>query len=87
MAKVTIPLLFSDVTGGSRQADVRGATLEEVLAALEEIHPGIEARVRDGDALRPIVAFTVDGKIATEGLATPVRPDSEVCLLPTFGGG
>ncbi len=87
MATVTIPLLFSDVTGGARRAHVQGATLAEIVAALEKIHPGIEARVRDGDTIRPIVAFTVDGKIATQGLATPVRPDSEVCLLPSFGGG
>jgi hypothetical protein len=87
MATVTIPLLFSDVTGGARRADVRGATLAEILAALDEIHPGIEARLSDGERIRPIVAFTVDGKIATAGLATPVRPDSEVCLLPSFGGG
>ena len=87
MATVTIPLLFSDVTGGARRADVEGATLAEIVAALDKIHPGMESRVRDGDRIRPIVAFTVDGKIATEGLATPVHPDSEVCLLPSFGGG
>jgi molybdopterin synthase sulfur carrier subunit len=87
MATVSIPLLLKDVTGGARRAEVEGSTLEEVITALDKIHPGIEARVRDGDKLSPTVAFTVDGKIAARGLATPVRPDSEVCMLPSFGGG
>jgi molybdopterin synthase sulfur carrier subunit len=87
MATVSIPLLLKDVTGGARRVEVQGATLEEIITALDEIHPGIKTRVRDGDKLSPTVAFTVDGKIAARGLDTPVRADSEVCLLPSFGGG
>jgi len=88
MATVSIPLLLRDVTGGARRADVAGSTLSEIIAALDAIHPGIEAKIRDGDKLiSPTLAVTVDGKIASQGLATPIRPDSEVCLLPSFGGG
>jgi molybdopterin converting factor small subunit len=87
MATVTIPLLLKDVTGGARRAEVSGATVEQIVAALDRLHPGFEARVRAGDKLSPIVAITVDGRIALDGLATPVRPDSEVCFLPSFGGG
>ena len=35
----------------------------------------------------PTVALVVDGKIAAEGLATPVGPSSRVNVLPAFGGG
>ena len=87
MATVSIPLLLAEVTGGARRAEVEGSTLAEIIRALDEIHPGIEARIRDGDKLRPTLTFTVDGKIAAAGLATPVGPDSEVCMLPSFGGG
>ncbi len=87
MATVTIPLLLAEVTGGARRAEVEGRTLAEAIAALDRIHPGIEARVRDGDRIVPMLAFTVDGKIAAEGLATPVGPESDVCMLPSFGGG
>jgi len=87
MATVSIPLLLRDVTGGARRADVAGSTLSEIIAALDAIHPGIEAKIRDGDKLSPTLAVTVDGKIASQGLATPIRSDSEVCLLPSFGGG
>ena len=87
MATVSIPLLFKDVTGGARRAEVAGATLEEIIAALAKMHPGIQSRIIDGDKLSSTVAFTVDGKIAAQGLLTPVGPESEVCLLPSFGGG
>ena len=87
MATVSIPLLLAEVTGGARRAEVPGATVEEIITALERIHPGIEVRIRDGDKIRPTLAFTVDGKIAARGLATPVGPESEVCMLPSFGGG
>jgi len=87
MATVSIPLLLRDVTGGARRAEVTGSTLSEIITALDAIHPGIEAKIRDGEKISPTLAITVDGKIASQGLDTPVGPDSEVCLLPSFGGG
>lgn len=87
MATVSIPLLYKDVTGPDRRAEVDGATLSEIIAALDARYPGIEARICDGQKLSPTVTVTVDGKIASAGLSTPVRPESEICLLPSFGGG
>jgi molybdopterin converting factor small subunit len=87
MATVAIPLLLKDVTGGARRAEVPGETLAEIVRALDRIHPGIEARIHDGGKLNPNLALTVDGAIASQGLATPVGPESEVCILPTLGGG
>jgi molybdopterin converting factor small subunit len=87
LATVTIPLLLKDVTGGARRAQVPGATLAEIVRALDRIHPGIEARIHSGGKMNPNLAFTVDGAIAAQGLSTPVGPDSEVSILPAFGGG
>ncbi len=87
MATVTIPLIYSEFTGGARRADVEGSTILEIIAALDRLHPGLAAKVRDGENLSPTIAITVDGKIAAQGLATPVAPQSEVCMLPSFGGG
>ncbi len=87
VATVTIPLLLKEVTGGVRRAEVPGATLAEVLCALEGVFPGIEVRVASGGRLDPNLLVAVDGVLAAEGLATPVRPESEVSILPTFGGG
>jgi len=87
MATVYIPLLWQDVTRGARQAEVPGGTLGEIIAALDAIHPGIAARICQGEKIGPHVRFTVDGVIATAGLATPVNPDSHIHILPAFGGG
>jgi molybdopterin synthase sulfur carrier subunit len=87
MAKVSIPLLLQDVTGGARQAEVPGSTLAEVVAALEAMHPGIGTQLHDGEKISPHLAFVVDGKIATRGLDTPVGPGAQVSILPAFGGG
>ena len=87
MVRVSLPLFLRDITGGAREAEVEGATLGEIITALDVLHPGIAAKIRDGERLIPIVAFTVDGRIAAEGLDTPVRPDSQVTMLPAFGGG
>jgi molybdopterin converting factor small subunit len=87
VATITIPLLLKDVTGGARRAEVPGATLAELVRALDGLYPGIEARIHSGGKLSPILAFTVDGVIAARGLETQVGPQSEVSILPTFGGG
>ena len=87
MATVRIPLLLKEVTGGARQAEVVGDTISEIIDALDAVHPGIKSRLRDGDGLTTSITFAVDGRLAAQGLSTPVAPDSEVSLLPTFGGG
>ena len=87
MATVTIPLLLRDVTGGARRAEAAGDNLAEVIRALDRIHPGLEGRILGDGKILPYVTFTVDGAIAAQGLSTPVRPESEVCILPAMGGG
>jgi molybdopterin converting factor small subunit len=87
MATVRIPLLLKDVTGGARRAEVSGRNLAEVLRALDRLHPGIQGQILSDGKILPFVTFTVDGVIAARGLDTPVRPESEVCILPSMGGG
>ena len=87
MASVTLPLLLKEFTGGARRADVPGASVAEILDGLGRLYPGLEARIHRDGKLDPNLLVAVDGAIATEGLSTPVHPDSEVSILPTFGGG
>jgi molybdopterin converting factor small subunit len=87
MASVSIPLLLTEWTGGDRRAVVAGRTLGEIVAALDRLYPGIEARIHDGGRISPSLAFTVDGRIALESLDTPVGPQSDVHILPSMGGG
>ena len=47
MAVVRMPLLLREVTGGARRVEVGGSTLGEVVAELDRVYPGIEARVHN----------------------------------------
>ena len=87
MATVTMPSLFHEVTGGARQAEVPGTSLAEVVVALDALYPGVQAWIRKDDNLSPLLAVTVDGKIAAQGLATPVQAHSDIKIMPMMSGG
>lgn len=87
MATVWIPSLLRPLTGGQRQVVVKGSTVGEVIAALDQAYPGIRSRIVDGDRLQAGIAVAVDGDTGTLGLLEPVKPDSEVQILPAIAGG
>lgn len=87
MVTVAIPLLFKKYTHGVRRAEISAADVAELIERLDELHPGIQTMIRDGERLKRTVTILVDGQLAVDGLATPIGPESEVTLLPAFGGG
>jgi molybdopterin synthase sulfur carrier subunit len=87
MARVWIPSLLRDITGGAETVTVPGASVRQVIEELDHLHPGIRARVCDGDILRSGLAVVVDSEVARLGLLQPVGPESEVHFLPAIGGG
>ena len=89
MPTVFVPAQLRELTGGARKVEVRGATLREVLDALEAKHPGFREKLLDdeGESLNPYIEIAVDDEIATLGLLTPVKPKSEVHILPNVSGG
>jgi molybdopterin synthase sulfur carrier subunit len=87
MPLVFIPSPMRDLTGGAAEVPVEGATVGEVVDALERRFPGARARLCRGDALAPGLQVSVDHVMTRRGLAAAVRPDSEVHFLPAIGGG
>lgn len=87
MATVWIPSLLRPLTGGQRQVTAPGATVGEVIDALEATYPGMRERLCQGDRLQSSIAIAVDGVTAANGLLEPVRPDSELHIVPAIGGG
>jgi len=87
MPTVTIPLLFKDLTGGTRETEVDAATVGEIIDALDRRFPGLGAQLVEDGRVVVNLAIVVDGRIAADGLATPVEPGSRVNILPAFGGG
>jgi sulfur-carrier protein len=87
MARVWIPSLLRDVTGGLETVSLPATSVRQVIDELERQHPGVRDRLCDGDALRTGMAAVVDGEVARLGLLQPVGPDSEVHFLPAIAGG
>lgn len=89
MATVFIPRRLRPLSGGRGQVRVEGATVRQVIEALEAECPGIKARLYDaeGDALARGMAVTVDGVTGELGLLEKVGPESEVHFLPAIAGG
>ena len=87
---VRVPTILRSYTGGAAEVSADGATLAEVIDSLDAAYPGIKARVVDDDGrLRRFVNVYVgeeDVRFA-DGLATEVRPGSEVSVIPAVAGG
>lgn len=67
--------------GGLTTVEVEAATLGEMLRALAEKFPGMAPQLDRG------VSVSIDGRIYTESLFQPVRPDQEIVLLAQLRGG
>ena len=87
MATVVLPRsLVALFPGAERRTSVPGASVAEVVAALDGLIPGVADRVlAPGPAIREHLNVYVDGERAT--LATPVGPDSVVHVIPAVSGG
>lgn len=87
MPRVFVPAALRSATGGCDQVEVEGATIGELLDALEDRFPGIRGRIVDGDRLAAWLSVVVDGSLVNKSFWTPIGPDSEVHLLPAISGG
>jgi molybdopterin synthase sulfur carrier subunit len=87
MAVVWVPSLLRDLTAGRATVSVAGATVCQVIEALDRAYPGVKDRLCDADGLRPGIAVAVNTQVARLGLAQPVGEQSEVHFLPAVSGG
>jgi molybdopterin synthase sulfur carrier subunit len=87
MPRVFIPPQMRDLTRGASEVLVEGRTLRQVIAALDEAHPGFGARLQDEDRIASGLAVSVDGVVTSRGLLTKVESTSEIHFLPAIGGG
>jgi molybdopterin converting factor small subunit len=67
--------------------EVEGATLDDVLRALDLRCPGLYDRVVEGGRLRPELMVAIDGDAASFPLHEPLSPASELAILPAISGG
>ena len=82
---VRVPTTLRTLTGGASEVTLEGATVGEVLTALEAAHPGFKDRLLDGDGgLRRFVNLYVsdDDVRFLDGLDTPVPDGETVAIIP-----
>jgi molybdopterin converting factor small subunit len=87
---VKIPTQLRTLTDGRDQVEADGHSLQQILDALENAHPGLQKRVLDdAGKLRRFVNVYVDGEDVRflQGLETQVPERSEVAIIPAVAGG
>jgi molybdopterin converting factor small subunit len=81
MAHVVVAGDCQPLTGGLAAFEVEADTVRRLITELEARFPGL------GEHLDRRLAVVIDGEIHQDGWASPIRPDSEVYLIPKIGGG
>ncbi len=90
MARVRIPTTLRSLAGGSSEVEADGATVGEVLRALDAAHPGFAERLLDdeGGLRRFVNVFVADDDVRyLQGLDTPVPAGETVAIIPAVAGG
>ena len=81
MAKVIVWSSLKSHTGGETNVEIEAGNVKDLLARLGETYPGLQPQLQRG------VSVSIDGVIFRDGWLQPLKPDSEVVLLPRMVGG
>lgn len=87
---VRIPTQLRELSAGASEVELDGATVADVLAALDAQHAGFAGRLFDGDgALRRFVNVFVDEEDIRflDGVDTALRGGETVSIVPAVAGG
>ena len=88
--KVRIPTQLRSLSGGAGEIAVDGASVGEVLTALDVAHPGFAERLYDeSGALRRFVnVFLAEEDIRfLQNNETVLKDGDEVSIIPAIAGG
>ena len=69
------------LTGGQTEFDVDADTVRRMIAELDRRYPGLGKQIDEG------MAVAIDGEIFQDAYLEPLKPDSEIVLIPKIGGG
>jgi molybdopterin converting factor small subunit len=68
-------------TGGQTELEVPAENFLQLVQELERRYPGLGRQVEES------MAIAIDGEIYQDAYAAPLRPESEVYLIPKIAGG
>jgi molybdopterin synthase sulfur carrier subunit len=81
LAHVHLSGTLKQLAGGVSEVEVDAQNVRQLLRALSERHPQLAPHLEDG------YAIAIDGEIFQDAWFAPIRPDSEVHLVPAIRGG
>jgi sulfur-carrier protein len=86
MALVRLRAPLSELAGGRRDLQLEGATVRDVLCALEDAHPAISGWILDERiTIREHVNVFVNGEKGRED--TALGADDRIHVIPSISGG
>ena len=81
MARVILSGTLKQLAGGESELNVEARDVRQLLRALSERFPELAPHLEGG------YAIAIDGEIFQDAWFAPIRPDSEVHLVPAIRGG
>ena len=81
MVQVTLFGSIRAHADGRARVEIEATTFKELLDRLVEEFPGMKPQIDRG------VSVAIDGLVYKEAWFAPIRPESEVVLLPYMQGG
>lgn len=85
--RIHIPGALRSYTGQQSEVELGGATLANVLTALDQRFPGIRFRIiTEQDAIRPHIRIFINDR-QTFYLAEPLHDDDDVYIVCALSGG
>lgn len=88
--RIRIPTQLRSLTADAGEVTLEGATVAELLEALDAGYPGFAERLFDGagELRRFVNVFVAEEDIRfLSGLDTPVAEDQVVSIVPAVAGG
>ncbi len=81
MAKVVLWGSLKQAAGGQTEIEMDAKNVREVLDTLAERYPKLKPQLDRG------VSVSIDGVMFRDAWFAPIKPDSEVYVLPRMAGG
>jgi molybdopterin converting factor small subunit len=86
---VRIPAALRTLTAGADEVKSAGGTVADVIADLEQKHPGMRDRLLDEKGVRRFINIYVGEEDVrfTGGLATELKAGDQISIVPAIAGG
>lgn len=82
MARLILSGNLQQLAGGDSEVEIDAQNVRQLLRALSERYPALAPHLEQDS-----FAVAIDGEIFQDAWFAPIRPDSEVHLIPAIRGG